>query len=185
MAGRAIYEALWNANVPPKICIFAWKLATNGLATQDKRNRRSLSVSSRCEVCGNSEETGHHAVITCTKVAALWTEMQQEWLLSDEQQLRDTGPDWLPVLLSTLDQECKAKVLLIMWRGWFLWNDIIFEKGRETISGSTKFLMSYNETINELSKRGKREADDKGKAVMHGEPNKAQTRRGTTEGNRN
>jgi hypothetical protein len=47
MAGRVIYKALWNADVPLKICIFAWKLATDGLATQDKRNRMSLSMSSR------------------------------------------------------------------------------------------------------------------------------------------
>jgi hypothetical protein len=104
MAGRVIYKALWNADVPLKICIFAWKLATDGLATQDKRNRMSLSMSSRCEVCGKAKEAGHHAVITCTKATTSWREMQQEWLLPDEQQLCDTGSDWLSVLLSMLDQ---------------------------------------------------------------------------------
>jgi hypothetical protein len=75
-------------------------------------------------------------------------------------------------------------VLVIMWRGWFPRNDVIFGKGRETIVGSAKFLTSYSGTLNGLSKRGKREADDKGKATMHGEPNEAQTRRGTMEGTR-
>jgi hypothetical protein len=28
MAGRAVYQALWSADVPPKVQMFAWKLAT-------------------------------------------------------------------------------------------------------------------------------------------------------------
>jgi hypothetical protein len=57
--------------------MFAWKLASDGLATQDKRNRRGLTSTSACEVCGTLAETGHHAVVVCTKVAALWREMRK------------------------------------------------------------------------------------------------------------
>jgi hypothetical protein len=31
--GWSMYKELWNADVPPKVQIFAWKLATDGLAT--------------------------------------------------------------------------------------------------------------------------------------------------------
>jgi hypothetical protein len=41
-SGRPIYKSIWNAEVPPKRLIFAWKLAVDGLATQEKRMRRGL-----------------------------------------------------------------------------------------------------------------------------------------------
>jgi hypothetical protein len=56
--------------------------------------------------------------------------------------------------------------MLIMWRGWFLRNDIKFGKGRETIMGSAKFLLSYSETLNGLSQSRRKVTDDKGKASV-------------------
>jgi hypothetical protein len=50
--GRPIYKEIWSAEVPPKVRIFAWKLVTDGLATQDKRKRRDLVPSDICDVCG-------------------------------------------------------------------------------------------------------------------------------------
>jgi hypothetical protein len=57
--------------------------------------------------------------------------------------------------------------MLLMWRGWFLRNDVIFGKGRETVTGSVKFLVSYSDTLSRLSKQGKRGIDEKGKTPMH------------------
>jgi hypothetical protein len=65
-----------------------------------------------------------------------------------------------------LDCEQKAKVLLLMWRGWFIRNDAIFGKGEETIIGSTKFFMSYSETLSGISKQGKRGTNDNGKSPI-------------------
>jgi hypothetical protein len=87
--------------------IFAWKLAVDGLATQDKRKWRGLVPSDLCDICGNGVETGHHAMITCTKARALWQEMRKEWQLPDDEQLRETRPDWLPLLLGRLDRHKK------------------------------------------------------------------------------
>jgi hypothetical protein len=74
--GRPLYKNLRNADVPPKVRIFAWKLATEGLATQDKRRKRGMVQYGICQVCGNGIETCHHAVVECTKIAALWKEMR-------------------------------------------------------------------------------------------------------------
>jgi hypothetical protein len=173
MTNRALYKDLWKADVPPKVHVFTWKLASDGLATQDKRRRSGLVSSSVCDVCGTVAETGHHAVVMCTKAAALWREMRGVWHLSDRQQIHETGPNWLLILLSTLDREQKARVLLLMWRGWFLCNDVIFGKGRETLTGSVKFLVCYSDTLSELSKQGKRGINEKGITPMHSLHNEA------------
>jgi hypothetical protein len=76
--GRPIYKNIWNAEVPPKVRNFAWRLAVDGLGTQDKRRRRGLVQSDICHICGNGVENGHHAMVTCTKARALWQEMRKE-----------------------------------------------------------------------------------------------------------
>jgi hypothetical protein len=70
MVGQSI--ARFGRLQSPKVRVFAWKLARNRLATQEKnRNHRGLARSTICTICGNEIETGHHAVIGCTKPAAL------------------------------------------------------------------------------------------------------------------
>jgi hypothetical protein len=81
-------------------------------------------------------------MVTCTKARALWQEMRKVWPAPDDEQLKDTGPDWLPILLGSLDKNLKAMTLLILWRVWFLINNLIFGTGQESIMGSAKFLTS-------------------------------------------
>ena len=44
-------------------------------------------------------ETSHHTVIQCPQTKALRHAMRRHWLLSDDEQLRYTGRDWLLLLL--------------------------------------------------------------------------------------
>jgi hypothetical protein len=122
-----------------------------------------------CDICGNGVETGHHAMITCTKARALWQEMRKEWQLPDDEQLRETRPDWLPLLLGRLDRHKKMKTLLLMWRQWFLMNNMVFGSGQESIIGSAKFLASYWESLCGIGRRRCADEDGKGKALcsMH------------------
>jgi hypothetical protein len=60
---------------------------------------------------------------------------------------RFTGPDWLLVLLSLIDDEIKARMLLILWRVWHLRNDAVHGQGNETVKCSTMFLSSNEESI--------------------------------------
>jgi hypothetical protein len=47
-----IWKLIWNANVPPKIKVFGWKLATNTLGLQAHRNKRNMDVIPTCSICG-------------------------------------------------------------------------------------------------------------------------------------
>jgi hypothetical protein len=140
--GRPTYKNIWSAEVPPKVRVFAWKLAVDGLATQEKRWRRGVVPSNLGSIRRKGVETGYHAMVTCTKARALWQEMRKVWPAPDDEQLKDTGPDWLPILLGSLDKNLKAMTLLILWRVWFLINNLIFGTGQESIMGSAKFLAS-------------------------------------------
>jgi hypothetical protein len=47
---------IWGCPSPQKVRIFAWKLATNGLATWDNKFKRNLEVADICVICGVERE---------------------------------------------------------------------------------------------------------------------------------
>jgi hypothetical protein len=126
----SLYKALWSAKVPPKVRLLAWKLSEEGLATQDNRKRCTLVRNDICNICGMEKETGYHAVVRCSKATALRAEMRRHWTLPAEELLHYTGPAWLLLLLQELNEDQRAKIMMVFWRAWHLRNDIIHGKGQ-------------------------------------------------------
>jgi hypothetical protein len=85
-----------------------------------------------CKICGVEEEMGFHAVVNCTKAWALRQEMRRHWSLPEESWFRYTGPDWLLVLLGAVDDERRAKTLLLLWRAWHLRNLAVHAEGEQS-----------------------------------------------------
>lgn len=98
-----------------------------------------------CVTCGNGEEDEYHAVISCTKSKALRFAMRKEWRLPEEKEFWYTETDWLQILLDKYDSEIRKKILLLLWRAWFLRDNYIHSDGKETISRSVMFLVQYEE----------------------------------------
>jgi hypothetical protein len=81
------------------VCIFAWCLSQEGLSTQCNRKYQKLTEEATCQICGAIDESGHHAVVQCTKARVRRNEMRQHWELPGEEQFQYTGPKWLMLLL--------------------------------------------------------------------------------------
>jgi hypothetical protein len=131
------------SNVPPKVGIFGWRVATNTLLTKMNKSRRNLEWNVTCDVRGNGTEDAHHATVTCTKAAALRHAMRECWKLPDKKRFRYSGKDWLQVLLQQSDQRSREKILSLLWRAWHLRNDVIHANGTDCIHSSMLFLQSY------------------------------------------
>jgi hypothetical protein len=83
-------------------------------------------------------------VIRCTKAIALRLEMRKHsWRQPDEKMFQAQGLDWLFTLISALDKEVKENKLLLLWRVWFMRNNIMHGDGRASVLGSVEFLRSY------------------------------------------
>ncbi|KAM0843073.1 hypothetical protein ACQ4PT_057951 [Festuca glaucescens] len=140
---RPLWNCIWKAQVPPKVRVFAWKLATNSLPTKANKFRRKLEVCEKCDICGMESEDAYHAVNRCTKAAGLRHALRDHWKLPPEHTFRYSGNDWLLILLNQLDDSSSSRVLLLFWRAWHLRNNVIHENGKEPISRSVNFLVSY------------------------------------------
>ena len=126
---RKIWDIIWKANVPQKIHIFAWRVATNSLAVQVNRMAHHQAVLSTCSICGVEDENMFHALIICPKAHALRMAMRDIWELPTEDAFRYTESEWFLVLLSPVGQSVRDKIIFIFWRAWHLRNDLIFWQG--------------------------------------------------------
>lgn len=141
---RKLNDVIWKANVPPKVRVFGWKLATNSLAVQVLRSWRIGKGRPTCSICGREEETNFHAVMNCTKARALRLRMRSDWKLPEEGALRQEGDDWVLVMLDSVDALTHQRLLLLWWRVWHLRNDSIFGTSMATIEESAQCIRSYS-----------------------------------------
>lgn len=138
---RCIWRDFWKIPAPPKVKIFAWRLATNGLATQENRRKSKLVIDDTCRISGSEQENAFHAVVSCPKSVALRQEIGQTWNTPDDTLLRYDGPDWLLLLLlDKLSGEDRVKFLLVLWRSWHLRNDSLFGQGKASVRSSSCFF---------------------------------------------
>jgi hypothetical protein len=131
--------------------------------TQTNMKSRGLERDATCQICGTDAESGYHAVIRYSKAVALRHALRSIWRLPDEGRLIYTGPDWLLHLLSSLDDDGWDKTLLLLWRAWHHWNDIMHGKGRAFVGESVEFLKSYVASLGWCSCSPHTEPNDKGK----------------------
>jgi hypothetical protein len=139
---RAIWNLIWKANVPPKVRVFAWRVATDSLPTRKNKWRRTLEINDCCSICGTVAEDSFHAVVDCTKAKAIRRAMRKFWGLPSEASFTYSGSDWLQLLLGRVDETARSRILLLFWRVWHLRNDIIHHDGKATIAESVNFLRS-------------------------------------------
>lgn len=139
---RKIWASIWTTLVPQKIKIFARRLAREGLTTMVNRKKRKLEVNATCRICGYEDEDCFHAAISCTRAVALRSLLREVWEMPKESCLIRSGPDWLLIILDSINPEGRAKFLLLLWRSWFLRNDCVHGYGKASVQGSSIFLQS-------------------------------------------
>jgi ribonuclease HI len=124
-------------------------VANDNLATKSNKLKRNLEVDNICNICGRVEEDSHHATIGCTKSRAMRYEMRKYWDIPNVSSFYFTGKDWLQNLLYKLNKRQRSQTLMLLWRCWHLRNDIVHDKGGETVARSVAFLLGYDKFLNE------------------------------------
>lgn len=144
---RSIWNLVWKANVPQKIRVFAWRLATDSLAVAQSLNRRIPKIAPTCSVCGMEGEDAHHAMVRCTLARGLRFGMRDVWQLPNEETFRYTGKDWFFNLLDGVTVDMRTKVIFLLWRSWHHRNNVVHGDGKASITASISFLQNYKESL--------------------------------------
>uniref|UniRef100_A0ACD6AUD0 Uncharacterized protein n=1 Tax=Avena sativa TaxID=4498 RepID=A0ACD6AUD0_AVESA len=115
---RAIWTALWGCPAPPKVCIFAWKLASNALATWENKCKRNLEITNICPICGVEREDSFHALCRCPLATSLWRTMAEIWPLPELSTIDNTTSEWILHLLVGKTELERTRILMLLWRIW-------------------------------------------------------------------
>ena len=148
---RPAWKLLWKCGAPAKVRVFAWKAAREALATRANKKRRHMELDGICTICGQEEETAHHALVRCPHAQNLWDAMRRVWDLPPIESLRNTQPDWLLMLLQELNDTQRMLVLMVLWRVWHVHNELTHEKPMIPVEVSKRFLCSYAESLLRIS----------------------------------
>lgn len=111
---RKLWTRVWSGAVPPKVNLFAWKLARDILPTRHAKYLRNLEKDARCKLCDREVENSFHVTVSCPQAQGLGLAMRQHCNLPNEQQFRYTGPDWFLLLLDKCSVEQRDLVKLVI-----------------------------------------------------------------------
>jgi ribonuclease HI len=73
--------------------------------------------------------------------------MRRHWAIPTEEDLNYSGHEWLLRLIDKHDKVVMGKLVLILWRAWFIRNELTHTNRKLCIMGSVNFLMSYWESL--------------------------------------
>ncbi|KAI5020250.1 hypothetical protein ZWY2020_045138 [Hordeum vulgare] len=180
---RAVWAFLWGCPAPPKVRVFAWRLATNSLATLSNKHEHHMEVTDICPLCGLEREDSFHTFCKCPRAVELWRAMARVWRIPQLEDVRNTGSEWALHLLASCDEGNRLRLSMLLWRCWFVRNEIVHDKPAPLIEASRNFLQSYVTSILGIQKFPMGDWD-KGKMVIQdraGQP--AVPRRAATEAN--
>jgi hypothetical protein len=144
---RPVWRLIWHCPVPPKVRTLAWKIASNGLATEANMHRRGMETLPTCKICGTGPKETFHTFIICPPARDLWQAMRTIWDLPREDMIVPNGREWLLHLLAMLPEIQRAMVLMILWRIWHVHNEITHDKPMPQVEGSKRFLASYLDSL--------------------------------------
>jgi ribonuclease HI len=144
---RPIWQMIWKCPVPPKVQHLAWKIGCNALATQVNKHRRGIRTPPTCLICGQEDEDTFHVFVRCPHARDLWNAMRETWDIPADESLCNTGVEWLLHLIPDLSEMQRAKTFLLLWRIWYVHNEITHQKQAPPVEGSRRFLLGYLESL--------------------------------------
>ncbi|XVF18744.1 hypothetical protein REPUB_Repub11eG0049500 [Reevesia pubescens] len=68
-------EKIWDAQIPPKIKIFLWKMVHGIFPVMEALEQRRIAASNKCQRCMETRESVLHAVRDCCWAKQVWDQL--------------------------------------------------------------------------------------------------------------
>ena len=141
------WDLIWKCNVPQKVRIFAWKVASNSLPTMVNKKKRNLERTDMCSICDREKEDAGHALCRCIHAEQLWSLLHKSGSISLDIQSTQSDRSWLFNCLEGLSDYDRALALMTLWRNWHVRNEITHGKMAPPVEASQRFIQSYVDTL--------------------------------------
>ncbi|OVA00072.1 Reverse transcriptase zinc-binding domain [Macleaya cordata] len=69
-----VFNIIWEAPIPYKVCFFSWEASLHKIHTQDRLQRCGITLVNRCHMCKRACETVLHLLFTCDFASKVWSE---------------------------------------------------------------------------------------------------------------
>jgi hypothetical protein len=89
------WNLVWKCTIPPKVRIFAWRVASNSLATLVNKKKRNLEKTDICSICDREKEDAAHALCRCIHASQLWASLYKSGSIPMDVQNIQFGTNWL------------------------------------------------------------------------------------------
>lgn len=146
----AIWKKLWSLQVPPRIRVFLWRVATHSLPLGQNLRIRNIS-DGICRICLQELETDRHCFFECPWVREVWNKTRRGlvWARQQASSFLD-----LCAQILTADDSDAALFVVTLWIIWKTRNAALFEEKSISISqvvkDSSTLLESYIEAQSQL-----------------------------------
>ena len=140
---------VWSTPVPPKVLAFSWRLATDSLATWCNKNKQALELQKTCPVCGMEDEDSFHVMCACDNAKNLWYAMSSVWSLPELTSIHPTH-EWFLNLLCEHGEDTRVRLMMLLWRIWYVRNEVVHAKPAPPVEVSVRFLSSYLASLQAL-----------------------------------
>ncbi|XLR14429.1 hypothetical protein S83_042367 [Arachis hypogaea] len=120
--------------VTPKVKLFAWRLAHEGIAVKAKLNEKLPHVSSLCPRCQSVLKIPMHTIVFCPEVLQIWNSSPVASTIPRDPNLKawDWWSQFMEVEKSKPNFRIKsAQVAYLLWQIWLARNALVFEDQRQ------------------------------------------------------
>ena len=121
-----VWKWLWSGISPPKVKMFGWKAAHNGLPVRTNLARRGMQVDQICPRCGEDAETIEHMLLFCEVSQKVWYLSPLRLEVSKE--YRGKFREWVETVgENKKEKEWWSLFWMLCWQIWLGRNAWVFE----------------------------------------------------------
>ena len=118
------WRHLWKLKLPPKVKALMWRASSNCLPTMDRLISRRVDVNPLCPVCGTSEESVLHALVTCQKSTQVWDRVG----IGTPSRSPQSFFQWITDCFQHHDGERQSFISTVCWALWSARNNFVWNK---------------------------------------------------------
>ncbi|CAA0805837.1 Ribonuclease H-like superfamily protein [Striga hermonthica] len=127
---KKMWRITWALPIQSKIKFFIWRCWHGYLAAKRQLVRKGMALDSKCDLCGEEEESIEHMLLYCHRAASCWKLSGLWW--EDQKEKKLSFKDWWLKISNIQKKNARTDRLslaaLVLWNIWISRNEWSFQQ---------------------------------------------------------